>query len=238
MGNCWCASMGNNKEEMKFLFDEDIFLLTGHPIAKESRDAMNPEDSGAVHNSTDGADFSVDLLGAFPGKKTCLDLGTATGWMPLTMRRTGMLAVGLEGSDEPKKRGLGAWKEFPAIVRTCDIGKPFFVSDATGKEVIFDFIISWGTVEHIPFKNIAVLMENIRRHTDTDSIIMLNIDLTYVAADGYHQLWEHYPGSKEAIKWMLSDFFIIDEDLGSRSWRYSKMPDNKIRTYWWLRKKP
>ena len=222
---------------MKLLFDEDIFLLTGHPIAKDSRDAMNPEDSGATHNSTDGADFAVDLMGAFPGKKTCLDLGTATGWMPLTMRRAGMLAVGLEGSDEPKKRGLGAWKEAPNIVRTCDIGKHFFITDGKCKPVIFDFVISWGTVEHIPFKDIATLMNNILRHTDENSIIFLNIDLTYVAVDGYHQLWENYPGSKEVIRWFLSDFFVIDEELGNKNWRYSKIPDNDIRTYWWLRKK-
>ena len=242
---------------MDFLFDKDIFLITAYPIACNSLDYANPNDSGSTHDFTDGTDFALDLIKYFPNKKALLDLGTATGIVPLTMRETGLLAVGLEGSDEPLKRELGAWKVMPDIVRTCDISKPFRIVDREGNRIIFDFIVSWGTLEHIDFRNFTQTLENVYNATDKNSIICLNIDLGYNPSDGFHLLWKDWQGEDEVIeklkilKFMLTTFFIIDEELQKLTdWHYCrptkeeikanlKLSVNKFsgRSFWWLRKK-
>ena len=44
-----------------------------------------------------------------------IDLGTACGKVPLSMRDAGMLSVGLEGSDKGRKADIGCWKLNPDI---------------------------------------------------------------------------------------------------------------------------
>jgi len=231
---------------MEFLFGKDIFLQTDNPIAVLSSDRLAPSGGSGIDNFTDGTDFAEDLKAYFPGKKTLLDFGTATGTVPLTMRKAGMLAVGIEGCEMFKKNNEGAWSEMPDIVRLCDAGKPWRIVDTTGKNIIFDFIISWGTVEHIPLKDIHNTMESILAHTDKNSIIMLNIDLGFNPDDwidengvhrGFHMLWENYPrkGQRyireetiDMLYWILADYFIIDRELEKINWRYSRPTKKEV----------
>lgn len=246
----------------EFIFDKDIFLLTKYPTARESRDRNNPDGSGSVNDFTDGMGFAVDLMEQFPGRRSLIDLGTATGTVPMTMRKAGMLAVGLEGSEAPKIRGLGCWSEMPGIVRTCDIGKPFQICDADGKLVIFDFVTAWDVIEHIPEGDIRQLLATVETLMGPDSILILEFSLAYNPLDGYHQLWENWEnGAYEDGSWeardiwfreLVSTHFVIDERLKNLwNWNYCR-PNDQERQYsrdngleefpfsrplWWLRKK-
>jgi cyclopropane fatty-acyl-phospholipid synthase-like methyltransferase len=246
---------------MDFLFDKDIFLLTNNPVALGSRDHTggfaHVESGGSgIDNFTDLTEFAEDLKAYFPGKKTLLDFGTATGTVPLTGRKAGLLSVGIEGSSGFPAKNQGAWKEMPDIVRTCDAGKPWRIVDKAGRNVIFDFIISWGTVEHIPVQDFQTCMENILAHIDENSIIMLNIDLGYNETDGFHMLWETFDWKGQRAPAMifleeaLSKYFIIDKELEKINWRYSRPTKAEVdavrdqgwtakegRSYWWLRKR-
>jgi len=246
------------KNSKNYFFNKDIFLVTQNPLAIDSKDSQYPIDSGCTHDFTNGTDFALDLMKFFPGKKTLLDLGTATGTVPLSMRKVGLIAVGLEGSDAPRQQKLGAWTEYWNITATCNIGKPFKIIDIEGNPIIFDFVTAWGVIEHIPLKDIPIVMNNILNHTNKDSIIILNIDLGYNPIDGYHMLWKNHRVIKDEcqeriniIRRLLSDFFIIDERLKKLTkWRYCRptkveMETNlkaKVniysgRSYWWLKKK-
>ncbi len=242
----------------ELLFGKDVRIVTQFPVALESRDTEHPEWSGSTHDFTDGTEFALELMQAFPGKRTLLDLGTATGSVPLTMRKAGMLAVGLEGSDIPQETKIGAWKEMPDIVRTCDISKPFeIVSQENGDPITFDFITAWGVMEHILLKDFCQTLINIQEHMNDESIAILNIDIGYNPADGLHLLWRNWQGGDELqekltiLRFMLSEFFHIDaEDHAMRDWNYCRptkaereanerlgVHKHSGRSFWWLKKK-
>ena len=248
-------------------FDHDIFLRTDYPVATGSNDHISDLDiTGATRDFTDGAPFAQELLGVFPDKKTLIDLGCATGEVPLTMRAAGMLAVGLEGSDKPKRAKLGCWSQAPDIVRTCDIGKPFTIVDLSGAPVTFDFVTSWGVLEHIPEHDFRCCLENILRLMHKDSIGILNIDLGWAEA-GVHMLWANHPeggchrGQSDHegcdaptrytyLQEILPKYFTIDDALKqSREWSYCRPTAIELkalqkagdhihakRSYWWIRK--
>lgn len=175
---------------MEYLFDRDIFLVTQNDVAETSVDRLDSnEASGTTVDFTDGEPFAKEVMEVFPDKRSLIDLGTATGWVPFTARRAGMLAVGLEGSEKPKQKNVGAWAEMPEIVRTCDIGKPFRITNKSGNDVKFDLVTSWGVLEHIPVEDFDRCLENVYGLMHADSLGILNIDLGYNPADNFHMLW-------------------------------------------------
>ena len=190
----------------QFLFDKDIFLKTDYSIALDSPDHINPH-GGTRSDFTDGTDFAEYLLDLYPKKKTLIDLGTATGKVPLTMRETGMLSVGLEGSDTSQKKQLSAWREMPDIVRTCDISRPFQIIDENNNPVKFDFVTSWGVFEHIHSDRLGILWNNIVNLMHKKSIGIFNIDL---GCNEFHQ-----SGGVPQEEWRnkLEEHFKIIEDI-------------------------
>ena len=204
---------------MEYLFGKDIFLSSDQGVAAFSTDYLDDTDaSGSVNDFTNGEPFARDLLSVFPSRRSLIDFGTATGHVPLTMRRAGMLAIGLEGSDKPKQRDLGAWGEMPDIVHVCDIGKPFLIQDVEGKGVMFDFVTSWGVFEHVPLPDFDECLKNVLRLMHDNSFGVLNIDLGYNPADDFHMLWRHFepncgpeevPAKHAFLRDRLSSFFDV-----------------------------
>lgn len=234
---------------LKYLFDKDIFLKTDFPIAFDSPDHINPH-GGTQHDYTDGSGFADYLLKHFPYRKALIDLGCATGHVPLTMRETGMLAIGLEGSDKSKKRKLSAWELMPDIVRTCDISRPFKIVDKNDNPVKFDFITSWGVFEHVHSCRLDILWQNIRDLMHDESIGIFNIDLgmnEWHLSGGWSQkMWQ---------KQIEDNFYLMKnttfDDNGNfkfhpycrptkRELEYAnenELPFYSGRTYWWVKLK-
>ena len=70
--------------EVNFVFDEDIFLVGDNAVAETSTDRLDKRDwSGAVNDYTDGTGFAAELLREFAPRRSLIDLGTATGTVPL-----------------------------------------------------------------------------------------------------------------------------------------------------------
>jgi hypothetical protein len=234
------------KYPSEFQFDKDIFLSTESPVALDNFDLIEP--SGSTWNYTDAFEFASELNEVFNVKQPkVLDLGTATGMVPLTMRKAGMLSVGLEGSDIPKTRGLGAWDSMPGIVRCADISMPFEIRDADGKIVQFDYITSWGVFEHIKFERLDILFKNILKHLKDGGVLIANID---------RGICEHHLTVLSWQEWreLLMKYFDIDEiTLIAWDWHFPRPTPQEIRhaknnygrlatakdgrTYWWCHKK-
>jgi hypothetical protein len=236
--------MANN-----LLFDKDIFLKTNFPVAVDSPDHIDPW-GGTQTDFTDGSRFAKHLLELFPEKRTLIDLGTATGTIPLTMRTTPILAVGLEGSDVSKTKGLAAWSEMPGIVRTCDISRPFQILDANHLPYKFDYVVSWGVFEHIHSDRLDILWQNIQGLMGPESIGVFNIDS---GENKYHQ-----SGGLDRNGWqekISANFEIIndltfDADGQFKYHPYCRPRANEIeyilkyrltfdsgRTFWWVKLK-
>lgn len=233
--------------KQRLLFDQDIFLKTDFPVALDSPDHIDPH-GGTQQDYTDGTSFAKYLAKHFPDKKTIIDLGTATGTVPLTMCKFGMNAVGLEGSDASKKRGIGAWGEAPGIVRTCDISRPFSIVDKIGKPFRFDFVISAEVFEHIEPCRIEILFENIRDLMHDESIGVFNINL---CRNKYHQSGHM---TKDDWQSFLERYFdIIPEWTFNNDGQFKDHPYTRpckeerermtrqgvrfdyYRTFWWVR---
>lgn len=238
-------------------FNKDIILQTEHPVALSSTDRLDHihqefNRSGSVHDFTDGSVFANELRGRFPGKNTLLDLGTATGTVPQTMCMSGMEAIGLEGSEAAKDRRLGAWGVCPQILSTCDIGEPFRITKPDGASVVFDFVTSWGVMEHLPEAGLRQCLKNIDAHLAIDGIGILNIDLAYNPDDDFHMLWTNFEGDDAAkiayLRSIIEEYFDIDQSLENQKWTYCRptqgereglrqkqLPEDFDRTYWWIR---
>lgn len=230
-------------------FDKDIFLKTDFPVAVDSPDHWDIH-GGSCHY-TDGEPFGKYLLQYWPEKKTLIDLGTASGSIPMTMRKVGLLSVGLEGSDAAKKRKIHAWELMPDIVRTCDISRPFEIVDINNKPVKFDYVISYATIEHIQTDRLKVLWQNIRNMMNADTIGIFNIDLgvnKYHLSGGWTpKMWQD---ELEANNFEVMHDWTFDVNGNFQYHPYchpdvnalkvifrDKLPFYSGRTFWWVRLK-
>ncbi len=179
----------------EFVFGKDVFMKTEFPIALDSNDNWSPPEAAnqyfnkpmsILSDFWSGEEMANALLDKFPGKDTLLDLGTATGSVPLTMRmKTSMKALGIEGLPVPelgieeymlKDASLYCWNKAPELLATCDITKPFRIEDNEGKLIQFDYIISTDCFEHLVTERIPELVENIYNHLKDDGYGIFEIN--------------------------------------------------------------
>jgi len=232
-------------------FDNDIFLKTDFPVALDSPDHYEEISDGAtLFEGWDGVEFAQYLMKLFPGHKTLIDLGTACGKVPLSMRNVGMLSVGLEGSDKGKNLEIGCWSIRPELIRSCDISRPFYIADKDGNDFKFDFVISYATFEHIHPDRMDILWENIKRLMHKDSIGMFNID---IGCNIYH-----LSGGVAQVEWqrriennfeLLKDLTFAEDGQFRDHPYYRPTPSDRVyakthnlpfysgRTFWWVKPK-
>jgi len=118
-------------------------------VAIETTDHQLP--SGAIRGSTTHPDFNRALRKLLCGTKfRLLDLGCAGGGLVRSFLQEGVEAIGIEGSDHPRRMGLGEWNRCPLHLFTYDITEPFQLEFATNEIVQFDVITAWEVLEHIP----------------------------------------------------------------------------------------
>jgi len=124
-------------------------LKTKNPVAIETTDHQLPR--GAIRDSTTHPDFNRALRKLLCGTKfRLLDLGCAGGGLVRSFLQEGVEAIGIEGSDHPRRMGLGEWNRCPLHLFTYDITEPFQLEFATNEIVQFDVITAWEVLEHIP----------------------------------------------------------------------------------------
>jgi SAM-dependent methyltransferase len=139
-------------------------LESERPIAVDSLDHLHP--FGTIRDNSTNARFNAKLYALFPPRPLAiLDLGCAGGGFVGECVQDGHRAVGLEGSDAPKRLGRGEWGRIPEHLFTCDVTARFVLRDrADGEPALFDVITAWELVEHIPRERLPGLFENVRRH--------------------------------------------------------------------------
>lgn len=215
-----------------FVFGKDVFLETKYPLALDSKDDWSPEEYehvfgrfplSIVADFWDGSDMARDLLKMFPGKDKLLDLGTATGSVPLSMRKVGMKALGLEGQPCKdlvipvrffKDPDLYAWTVSPEIVDTCDVTYPFKIVDNARDVVKFDYIISTDCFEHLREERLLTLLDNIYNHLKDDGYGIFDIALF-----AFHKMHQTVK-ERQWWKTLLEQKFLICEDLMSMDFHY------------------
>jgi SAM-dependent methyltransferase len=105
-----------------------------------------------------------------------LDLGCAGGGLVRSIIDDGHFAVGLEGSDYPMLNQTGEWGTIPLHLFTCDITKPFRLTDrSAGDPILFDAVTAWEVMEHIPEHDLPGLFENIERHLMPGGCLLFSI---------------------------------------------------------------
>jgi cyclopropane fatty-acyl-phospholipid synthase-like methyltransferase len=246
----------------EFIFGKDVFLKTEYSLALDSKDHWSPAGQehqyggfplSIVADFWDGNDMAKCLLEKFPDKKTLLDLGTASGSCPLSMRKSGIKALGLEGQDVKhldiddkylKNADLFAWKLSPEIVETCDITYPFQILNQNNEIIKFDYIISTDCFEHLRTERLPALLENIYNHLSDDGYGIFDINTG--AYFELHQTvqpkeyWINLFSEKFEICNELSvmDFCYVRADIKNNRYIY-KATNNEDpwKALFWVRKK-
>ena len=121
-------------------------LETDHPVAVSSNDTKFPR--GSKNDNSISPRFNRKLYQLFRGAKPIrvLDIGCAGGGFVRSLLDDGHFAVGLEGSDYPLLNQTGEWSTIPHHLFTCDVTKPFRLTDrATRQPLLFDAITGLGT---------------------------------------------------------------------------------------------
>ena len=222
-----------------FVFGKDVFLKTEYPVAVDSNDAyLIPEEHAKYFGQPlsficdfhSGEALAKELLSERPGRTKLLDLGTGTGSVPLTMRKSGMQSLGLDGLDVGKKGVVKphmiaavsgqhhvedyAWAVAPEIVDCCDITKPFRIEDKQADQVKFDYIISTDCFEHLVTDRVPQLVDNIYDHLADDGWGIFEVSTG---------LFMHLHQTVKPIEWWKEMFlrrFVIDEERSARDFLY------------------
>jgi SAM-dependent methyltransferase len=154
-------------------------VVTDHPLALDSNDHLHPW--GARRDDTTCPAFLKACEREFPHLLSYLDLGCAGGGLVREFLDAGHYAIGIDGSDTPRK--LGRWDQYPDNFITADISRIF----ALGRK--FSVISAWEVMEHMFPERLPVLFANIRNHLTQGGIFVCSISLKPDVVNGivYHQ---------------------------------------------------
>lgn len=149
---------------------------TEFPVADYSDDHRHPR--GAVCDNTVHPAFNrkvYEFLG-YPQSARFLDLGCAGGGLVRSYLADGHAAIGIDGSDEPRRRQLGEWNTIPHNLFTADITRPFQIYGGDDRPSVFDVITAWEVLEHIPTERLDGLLDNIARHLAPGGFFIGSVD--------------------------------------------------------------
>lgn len=191
-------------------------LETRHPIALDTDDTRHPR--GARVDNSICLRFNqrlYDLLGRNRQLKV-LDLGCAGGGFVRSLIDDGHFAVGLDGSDYPKRTQRDEWSTIPYHLHTCDVTKPFSLKDtSTGEPLQFDAITAWELLEHIRVEDLTGLVDNIRAHLADDGYFFASV-ATFEDYDEDHG-WVYHQ-TIQPREWWIAQFrqagFDVVEQTG------------------------
>jgi len=172
-----------------------FYIETDFNVASESNDYKYPY--GSKNDNTKNKDFNntfykVARILGFEKPYMILDLGCAGGGMVLTFIHDKHYALGLEGSDYCEKNRKFEWGIIPNNLFTCDITKPFSITQLschTDYDVKFDMITAWEVLEHIKENDLPQLFKNIYNNLKETGFFICTVTHSLDEHNGivYHQ---------------------------------------------------
>jgi SAM-dependent methyltransferase len=140
------------------------------PIADDSLDHIEPR--GTARDNTHWVPFVAKCEEIFGFRDLrYLDLGCAGGGLVFDFAIRRHFAIGLEGSDYSLKCKRAEWATVPDNLFTCDITRPFLITDKrTQSPMLFDVIGIWDALEHLPEAHLDTFFENVRTHLAPDGL--------------------------------------------------------------------
>ncbi len=150
-----------------------VSLQTDHPVAYETVDHISPR--GTANDNTRWPRFVAACERHFQRPIKYLDLGCAGGGMVFEFLLRGHEAIGLEGSDLSQRTLRAEWRLIAEHLFTCDITKPFKLTQGKSKSYQADVITAWEVLEHIPKEQLPGMFENIRNHLSPDGIFVASV---------------------------------------------------------------
>ena len=197
-------------------------LSTEHPVAVHSDDHKFP--LGTAQDNTRYPRFIAKCEEVLGGSINALDLGCAGGGLVLDFLTKGHEAMGLEGSDHPKKNQLFQWKWLKDRLHTCDITKPFQITTPTGAQAQFDVVSMWEVLEHIEEPDLPQLFKNVKTHLSSRGIFCASV-ATFECGDSvtgavWHKTvrpkeWWHDQLTKAGLEPVENLFTVRDFPRGS-----------------------
>jgi 2-polyprenyl-3-methyl-5-hydroxy-6-metoxy-1,4-benzoquinol methylase len=172
----------NQPEIVQFLDAIPKYSLScSQTIAIDSNDNIEPE-------STFEGDVSrVEFVHACEritskDKLKFLDVGCGSGALVFDFISCGHFAVGVDGSDACKAKGLGYWNIIKHL-HNCDITTKFSFLGNDARNISFDIISMWEVFEHIPKNLCGQVLDNIRHQLSDNGLFVGSISqLEYVNA--------------------------------------------------------
>ena len=167
---------------------DKIALITNHPYAADSWDAIVPK--GAKHDNTKSDGFINEIFDRYGKDLKYLDLGCAGGGFVAQVADKEAFSIGIDGSDYNMLNGTGEWRNDKVRDRffTADITKPFYiVKDVEGSypsRIKFDVISAFDVLEHINYYEIPAVIANIKNHLNPNGIFVTSI--ATFADEDYH----------------------------------------------------
>lgn len=155
-----------------------VIVRATREVAYDSPDHLIP--FGTRHDNHTHRRFNKKLneLYGIDTSFWLMDLGCSGGGFVKSCLDEGHMAVGIEGSDYSKKRRRAEWRTIPEYLFTADITVPFEVlGEFSGGEqrLKFDIITSWEVMEHIQERDIAGVVENVKKHLRPGGLWMMSI---------------------------------------------------------------
>lgn len=151
-------------------------LRCDKPVAIDSPDHLRPfgcVDPIIYTNKL----FNKRLYELISTKALILDIGCGGAGFVKDCLDDGYKAAGLEGSDEPLKRGHSYWPFLAGyFLFTCDVTENFQLYNFE-ELAKFDVITSWEFLEHIHLDKIDAVMENTRKHMKTQGLYICSISV-------------------------------------------------------------
>lgn len=178
-------------------------VVTEYPVAVSSDDHQHPR--GAQYDNSRNPRFNRALYETLGCREqiAVMDLGCSGGGLVRSFLEDGHIAVGLEGSDVAQRTRSGEWGAIPHQLFTCDITKPFGVTDEHGRPFQFDAVTAWEVLEHIPELALDGLLANIRRHLKPGGYFIGSVDML---PDGNPLTGAVYHHTLQPKTWWLEQF--------------------------------
>ena len=147
---------------------------TEHPVALASHDHIFP--LGTRQDNTRYPRFIRKCETLFNRKIRAVDLGCAGGGLVLDFLMAGHQAMGLEGSTYPQANQLAQWRWLENRLFTCDITKPFQISDSSiPGEAKFEIITAWEVLEHLHEEQLTTFFANVKKHLRDDGYFCASV---------------------------------------------------------------